>query len=92
MQHSLHKIVSKVCIFPCGKPVHVAGDSLVVKNSVPTFFCIASVNWWQVSQLNIFYNVPLLPDNELNLAGHKFGQEEKGLLNILDNTCLKNHI
>lgn len=82
MQHSPHKIVSKVCILSCGKPVHMAGDSLVLQKPVPTSFFISSVNQWQVSLLIIFYEVSLLSDSESNLAGHNFGQKEKGLLNI----------
>lgn len=50
VQHSPHKIVSKVCILPCGKPVHMVGDSLVVQKPIPTSFFISSVDWWQVYQ------------------------------------------
>lgn len=88
MQHSPHKIVSKVRISPCGKPVHMAGDiCLVVQKPVPTSFFASSLNQWQVSLLILFYNVSLLSDNEPNLPGHNFGQKERSLLNIFDNTC-----
>lgn len=92
VQHSPHKIVSKIHISPYGKLVHVAGDSLVVQKPFPTSFFTSSVNQWQVSLLILFYKVSLLSDNEPNLAGHNFGQRERGLRNIFDKLCLKQHI
>lgn len=52
MQHTLHKIVSELCILLCGKHEQMAGDGLVLQNPVP-FFSASTVKWWQVSLLTL---------------------------------------